>query len=60
MPLHTYIQYIHLTVPSLSTSYAAVVDPMSIHCRLGHPSLDKLKTMVPSLSKVSSLECETC
>lgn len=34
--------------------------PNLIHCRLGHPSLNKLKEMVPQLSKIKSLECESC
>ena len=29
------------------------------HCRLGHPSLPELKFLVPSLGRVSSLECES-
>lgn len=31
-----------------------------VHCWLGHPSLSNLKKMIPSLSRVSSLECESC
>ncbi|RDX96106.1 hypothetical protein CR513_21286, partial [Mucuna pruriens] len=31
-----------------------------LHNRLGHPSLAKLKLMVPSLNKLSTLECESC
>lgn len=27
------------------------------HCRLGHPSLQKLKLLVPSLQSLSNLEC---
>ena len=36
-------------VPVSSTSCSALVDPLHVHCRLGHPSLDKLKSMFPSL-----------
>ncbi|RDX62581.1 hypothetical protein CR513_59076, partial [Mucuna pruriens] len=31
-----------------------------LHNCLGHPSLAKLKLMVPSLNKLSTLECESC
>ncbi|XP_071918386.1 retrovirus-related Pol polyprotein from transposon TNT 1-94 isoform X2 [Coffea arabica] len=38
----------------------ATVSPLEIHCRLGHPSLQNLKKLVPTLSQLSSLECESC
>ena len=51
-------------LPASSTSPtacpAATVSPHQIHCRLGHPSLANLKLLVPSLSYLSSLECESC
>ena len=50
----------YLDVHVVPTSYYAVVSPLDIHCRLGHPSLATLKSMVPNLQKVQSLECETC
>ncbi|XP_070019396.1 uncharacterized protein [Nicotiana sylvestris] len=34
--------------------------PDLLHKRLGHPSLSKLQKMVPSLSHLSTLECESC
>ena len=34
-------------------------DPLTLHDQLGHPSLAKLQSMVPSLSKLSSLPCES-
>jgi len=34
--------------------------PFQWHQHLGHPSLNKLCQVVPSLSHVSVLECETC
>jgi len=34
--------------------------PSLIHARLGHPSLAKMQQLVPSLSNVSSLSCESC
>nr|KYP40247.1 Retrovirus-related Pol polyprotein from transposon TNT 1-94 [Cajanus cajan] len=46
--------------PSTSTICASVESPSLIHRRLGHPSLNKLKKMVPHLSCLESLECESC
>nr|KYP37063.1 Retrovirus-related Pol polyprotein from transposon TNT 1-94 [Cajanus cajan] len=43
--------------PSTSTT---VESASLIHRRLGHPSLNKLKKMVPHLSRLESLECESC
>ncbi|RDX77387.1 hypothetical protein CR513_42506, partial [Mucuna pruriens] len=43
-----------------STLCFASVSPKLLHNRLGHPSLAKLKLMVPSLNKLSTLECESC
>jgi len=34
--------------------------PSLIHAQLGHPSLAKMQHLVRSLSKVSSLSCESC
>nr|KYP45103.1 Retrovirus-related Pol polyprotein from transposon TNT 1-94 [Cajanus cajan] len=45
---------------STSTICASVESPSLIHRRLGHPSLNKLKKMVPHLSRLESLECESC
>jgi len=42
------------------SSVAAVESPDVIHSRLGHPSLSKLQAMVPSLSRLATLECQTC
>lgn len=42
-----------------STACSISISPLQIHCRLGHPSLEKLKILIPSLSHVSSLECES-
>ena len=50
----------YLDVPVIPTSCSAVVSPLDIHYRLGHPSLTTLKSMVPTLQKIQSLECETC
>ena len=47
----------------LNTSALAgsVVDSsLLIHAQLGHPGLAKLQQLVPSLSKLSSLSCESC
>ncbi|RDX80818.1 hypothetical protein CR513_38592, partial [Mucuna pruriens] len=38
----------------------ASVSPKLLHNHLGHPSLTKLKLMVPSLNKLSTLDCESC
>jgi len=40
--------------------YIAANSPSLLHCWLGHPSLDKLKKMVPHFSQLESLECESC
>nr|KYP60718.1 hypothetical protein KK1_023130 [Cajanus cajan] len=45
---------------STSTICASIESPGLIHRRLGHPSLNKLKKMVPHLSLLESLECESC
>jgi len=34
--------------------------PSLLHAQLGHPSLAKMQQLVPSLSKLSSLTCESC
>ncbi|RDX85860.1 putative helicase CHR10, partial [Mucuna pruriens] len=38
----------------------AFVSPKLLHNRLGHSNLAKLKLMVPSLNKLSTLDCESC
>ncbi|QHO14032.1 Retrovirus-related Pol polyprotein [Arachis hypogaea] len=50
-----------LALPTTTvSSVAAVESPDVVHCRLGHPSLSKLQAMVPSLSRLTTLECQTC
>jgi len=34
--------------------------PKLLHDRLGHPHLSKLIKMVPKLSNLQTLECESC
>ena len=34
--------------------------PFLLHAQLGHPSLAKMQQLVPNLSKLSSLSCESC
>ena len=43
-----------------STIACTTASSIDIHCRLGHPSLANLKTLVPHLSSLQSLECQTC
>lgn len=50
----------YLQQPSSAICAAAAESPSLLHRRLGHPSLDKLKKMVPYLSQLESLECESC
>nr|KYP77156.1 Retrovirus-related Pol polyprotein from transposon TNT 1-94 [Cajanus cajan] len=38
----------------------AASEPKLLHDRLGHPSLAKLKIMVPSLKSLPVLKCESC
>lgn len=45
--------------PSLPTTFSAVASPLHIHSRSDNPSLDMLKQLIPNLSHVKSLECET-
>jgi len=51
--------YYHLETNS-SMSYLAAPSPKLIHDCLGHPNLSKLKKMIPGLSKLQRLECESC
>ncbi|RDX91401.1 hypothetical protein CR513_26645, partial [Mucuna pruriens] len=44
----------------LPLSCFASVSPKLLHNCLGHPSLAKLKLMVSSLNKLSTLDCESC
>nr|KYP72048.1 hypothetical protein KK1_011334 [Cajanus cajan] len=41
-------------------SCLAVLSPKLLHDRLGHPSLSKLKLLVPSLKNLEELGCESC
>jgi len=44
-----------------SAHVGTVMDsPFLIHTQLGHPNLAKMQHLVPSLSIVSSLSCESC
>ena len=36
------------------------ISPLQNHCRLGHPSLKNLRTLVPSCHQIESLQCEAC
>ncbi|KAF3633189.1 Omega-amidase NIT2 [Capsicum annuum] len=50
----------HLTSSNSFTACSATDSPDLINKRLGHPSLSKLQKMVPSLSSLSTLDCESC
>ena len=43
-----------------STACPTTYSPLTIHAQLGHPSLPKLQQLVPNLTKISSLNCESC
>ena len=36
------------------------ISPLQHHCRVGHPSLKNLKSLVPSCRQIESLQCEAC
>ncbi|PHU09303.1 Endoribonuclease Dicer -like protein 3 [Capsicum chinense] len=50
----------HLTSSNSFTACSVTDLPDLIHKRLGYPSLSKLQKMVPSLSSLSTLDCESC
>nr|XP_009802348.1 PREDICTED: uncharacterized protein LOC104247899 [Nicotiana sylvestris] len=50
----------YLNSLSPSTTCLVTDPPDVIHRRLGHPSLSKIQKMVPSLSNLSILDCESC
>ncbi|XP_057972105.1 ribonuclease II, chloroplastic/mitochondrial isoform X3 [Malania oleifera] len=49
----------HFELLSPFTACTAAATPFQIHCCHGHPSLEKLKCPVPSLSFMSSFDCES-
>ncbi|XP_069150891.1 peptide chain release factor 1-like, mitochondrial isoform X3 [Solanum lycopersicum] len=54
-------QGLYYLTSSNSLIACSVTDSLDvIHKRLGHPSLSKLQKMVPSLSGLSTLDCESC
>ncbi|KAL6988462.1 hypothetical protein U1Q18_052584 [Sarracenia purpurea var. burkii] len=36
-----------------------IASPLQIHCRLGHPSLENLKLLVPYLHLIPTIGCES-
>ncbi|XP_061349248.1 ATP-dependent DNA helicase homolog RECG, chloroplastic isoform X2 [Gastrolobium bilobum] len=50
----------YLVVPSPSVACSLTESPQLIHGRLGHPSLSKLQKMVPLLSGLQTLDCQSC
>ena len=54
-------QGLYYLTPSNSLTACSVTEsPDLIHKHLGHPSLSKLQKMVPGLSSLSTLDCESC
>ena len=55
------LQGLYYLTSSNSLTACSVIDfPDLSHKRLGHPSLSKLQNMVPRLSSLSTLDCESC
>ena len=50
----------HLSSTPSSNICASSDDPLTVHRRLGHPSLVKFRKMVPRFSSLHSLDCESC
>ena len=50
----------HLSLPSSSTSCTSTDTHLLIHSRLGHPNIFKFRVMVPRISSLSPIECESC
>lgn len=50
----------HLFNPNSSVAFTSTTSADLLHHRFGHPSLNKLQKLTPSLSTLSSLECESC
>jgi len=53
-------QGLYYLEPPSPTVCNVSASPDIIHHRPGHPSLDKLKVLVPQLSHLKSLDCESC
>ncbi|XP_061338758.1 alpha/beta hydrolase domain-containing protein WAV2-like isoform X3 [Gastrolobium bilobum] len=50
----------YLIAPPSPVACSLTESPELIHSRLGHPSLSKLRHMVPFLSSLKSLNCHSC
>ena len=50
----------YLACPIAPTAFTSAPSVDLLHNRMGHPSLSKLQKMVPGLSKLSSIKCESC
>lgn len=50
----------HLNLPASPVACSVTESPALLHNRLGHPSLAKFQKMIPSLSSLSSFQCESC
>lgn len=56
------LYYLQLDLPLASQVSSCLESSQALkwHFRVGHPHLNKLKLMVPCLSNVSHIRCETC
>ena len=52
-------QGLYYIQPTSSIISVVAESPELLHCRLGHPNIEKLRKMVPSLSTLEFLECES-
>ncbi|KAF3682987.1 putative late blight resistance protein -like protein R1B-14 isoform 2 [Capsicum annuum] len=50
----------HMSKLPPPVSFTSVASTDFLHNRFGHPSLAKLQKLIPSLSTLSSFECESC
>ncbi|XP_075075263.1 uncharacterized protein LOC142162667 [Nicotiana tabacum] len=50
----------NLSITKPPVAFTSAISSDLLHCQLGHPSLSKLQKMVPSLSSLPLLECESC
>ena len=51
---------VHLSSPSSFTACTSMDTPLLIQGHLGHSNISTFRKMVPRLSSLSSIECESC